>query len=114
MPKIIKNDTYYELIDSRNHYERRTDELEIKLDEAQERVRLVEDNFKGRTGIQVRQDITKVYAKFTKLEMALMMAGVIKLSKDAKTPDDALFMIGLVKKIQGFLDHMDEEKEIKQ
>lgn len=78
------------------------------LDEAQRRVRELEDGVKRSFGVSVRNEITKVDCSFDKLEMVIMMAGVYKLVTSSGDIDDKETYIKLYKKIQSFTEQMEE------
>lgn len=88
------------------------DSMTIKLDNKQSRIDELERGIETGFGVKVRQEITKVIADFTKLEMVIMLAGVQKLSKQPSvTISDLEIYIELLKKIQGFINDMEEETE---
>ncbi|HUW91901.1 MAG TPA: hypothetical protein VMV74_01960 [Bacteroidales bacterium] len=70
----------------------------------------LEDAFKTEHGITVRQEITKVIADFSKLEMIVMMAGVQKLMSDSSVPEDIRVYLELDRKIQELIKDMDEKE----
>lgn len=61
-------------------------------------------------GIKVRPEIKKIQINYTKLETVIMLSGLSLLLERAKNPDDAEAYINLTRKIQSFIDDMDEEE----
>lgn len=87
------------------------DSLESELKVLKDRVRSVEDAYTQKTGLQIRNDITKVFTKFTKIEMIAMMSGMYALMKNSSNVADIAVYSELVQRIQGFIDKMEDDNE---
>ena len=76
------------------------------------RVREVENKYEQDSGISIRNEVTRVYAKFDKIEMCIIQAGIMKLiEKPGANQDDLQFYLSLAKKVEGFIDNMQDPKE---
>lgn len=73
-----------------------------------ERVEEVEEAYTKKSGLKVRIESTKVYAKFSKLELIVMMSGVVKLTNAQSSLSDIEEYTRIVKKIQRYVDGMDD------
>jgi len=71
----------------------------------------LENGIETEFGVKVRQEVTVVKTHFTKLEWVVMLSGVDKLLRSAKTPDDARVLLQILDKIREFMDHLKEEPE---
>ena len=73
------------------------------------RVIEMENGINETFSVSIRNDVTTVECVFNKIEMAFLMAGVYKLLNDANsTVDDKEFYIKLYKKIQKYIDKMED------
>ena len=109
MLKIINKKDYEnknrELIELRH----RNEVLYSDYKKMEERVKEVEDAYTKKSGLQVRLETTKVYAKFSKLELVVMMSGVMKLAHSSSSLSDIEEYTRIVKKIQGYIDGMSDD-----
>lgn len=78
-----------------------------------ERAVEIEDAIEKEFGIKIRQEITEVITEFSKLEMVLIYAGIVKLIKGDIQPDETRLCIDLLDKIQLYIDDMKEEDGVK-
>ena len=80
-----------------------------------DRAESVEKAFKTGFGVTARNEITLVNTELLKVEWVVMLAGVEKLLRTAKslTTEDAQIYIDLIKKISEILDKMPESQETK-
>ena len=99
----------YELAEIMKNLEESKSELAIFKERAESLENRIETDF----GVSVRNITTVIKVEFTKLEMVTMMAGVFRLTHNSKTMEDAEYYIALSKKLQGFIDQMQEDEEEK-
>lgn len=108
MIKIINKKDYEnksrELIELRH----KNEVLYSDYKKMEERTKEVEDAYTKKSGLKVRVESTKVYAKFSKLELVVMMSGVMKLAHTSSNLPDIEEYTRIVKKIQGYVDGMDD------
>lgn len=84
-------------------------DLEARFKLLNDRVKEIENTYERDSGIKIRTEVTKVFSKFDKPEMIVMMAGVSSLLKNPGSHNDAEYYVNLIKKIQGYIDHMEED-----
>ena len=84
--------------------------LKKELEESTTRLKKVEDAYTIQSGIPIRVEVTRVFAKFNKTEMCAFQAGLQRLLTNS-TMGDAEYYIKLSQKVQGFIDNMDETDE---
>ena len=75
-------------------FKKRTDELEAAIEHGY--------------SVSIRNIVTEVIAKFDKVEMVFMLAGISGLLKNCDNKEDARFYIKLMDKIQSYIDEMKE------
>lgn len=112
MIKIMFKSTYKDMYEQMSQYLKEKVEVMLENNKLKARVKEVEDSYEKASGMKIRVETTKVFAKFDKKEMVLMMAGVQSLLKSANYHDDMEYYIGLIKKIQNYIDHMEDEDGI--
>lgn len=112
--KIVSNKRFKVLEDNEKEIwslQRKNKDLEGELEVMKDRVRSVEDAYQEKTGLNIRVETTKVFAKFDKIEMITMMSGLHKLMKSSESTGDITYYTDLIKKLQGFIDHMEDPKD---
>jgi tetrahydromethanopterin S-methyltransferase subunit G len=112
MPSIISADRLKSLEDDQKKLgvlSMHAQEIEKELEELKKRVRDVESAYTEKTGLQIRNDITRVFVKFSKVEMITMMAGVYGLMKNCVNTGDVTMYSELVQKLQGFINKMEDD-----
>ena len=98
--------------DSMTMLKKQVEELTEERDRFKKRTIMLENAFKKEQGISIRQDITQVIVDFDKVEMVIIMAALTKMiSTGMKTPEDAEYVLKLLRKIEGFVNKMEEPKD---
>jgi hypothetical protein len=85
-------------------------ELSNEKDVFKKRVFDLEDAIQKEYGVKIRNEVTEVHCDFDKLEMVIFLAGIYQLIDRSGEIEDKEHYIKLYKKVQSFVDKM-EEKE---
>ena len=109
MIRIMLKSTYKDMYAQMSQYLKEKADTMLENNKLKARVKEVEDTYEKASGIKIRIETTKVFAKFDKKEMVAMMAGVQSLLRAAHHQDDLEYYLGLIKKIQEYLNNMEDE-----
>jgi len=83
---------------------------EAELKTLRDRVRSVENAYTEKTGLAIRNDIVKIFVKFTKVELITMLAGLYALMKNSSSASDIQAYAAMTDKLQGFIDKMEDDE----
>jgi len=81
----------------------------VEFDEYKKRVRELEDGINEKFGVSIRQEKTIVNIKFSRLELACFMSGIMLLIRNVKVIEDAEQYVKIYKKIADMAPNVEKE-----
>lgn len=86
--------------------------LQLELDLFKKRTEMLEDSKSDAFQVPLRQVKTIVQSQFSKLEMVIMQAGVMKIARESLDITDMEITVALAKKIAELLEKMPDSQEL--
>jgi hypothetical protein len=88
----------------------KNEELYSQYKKLESRIKEVEDAYTIKSGVVVRNEITQVHCKFSKIDMIIMMSGIYSLMKSSSNVHDITSYTELIGRMQNYIDEMQDDQ----